>query len=512
MPKYASTSILMLSTLSLALSVSGCEDKVENKPAAAADASKAPAADKKPAADKPEDDKANADAKAVDAKPDGSKPEADAKTPPGDAAPEADAATDKVADAAAPPAAAADAGAAGPAYFVVRDRGLVELDGGKFTVVANSPKLLLRDLHVAADGKLYLVGSKGIMQVDGAKANMVAETSYKTTGSVDSFAVTKDSSTIWAVGYKGISKWADGKWSTEEKTVLGDDITLIKGVVVDANERVWVASSNKIHTLEGDKWVDVDVSKQFKRKPFFSELLRGPEGVTFAVASSTLLKLDKVDSVNAVDLKTSGFLQLGNLSFSANGNMAITTSMKDVVFANENKSWKAGADFASARIRGLGIDGQGRVWVASDIGVAILKGDTKTEWNSGSVLEIAGQIEDILVLGAGPELPEVGEVKKGGIKGKILTDGKGVAETEVEMCPSPNMMFKKSPCADSPVNFSGKTDADGNFAFAEVPIGAYGVSVKVGDKWQLTMSSNFGQKMKEGETYDIGAIKVKSKK
>jgi len=100
--------------------------------------------------------------------------------------------------------------------------------------------------------------------------------------------------------------------------------------------------------------------------------------------------------------------------------------------------------------------------------------------------------------------------KTGGLEGKILTDGKGLADTAVELCPSPDMMFKTSPCDDSPVKFSAKTNADGEFTFDKVPIGAYGIAVKLGEKWQLTMSSNFGTKMREGESYDIGSIDVKS--
>jgi hypothetical protein len=44
-----------------------------------------------------------------------------------------------------------------------------------------------------------------------------------------------------------------------------------------------------------------------------------------------------------------------------------------------------------------------------------------------------------------------------------------------------------------------------------VPIGAYGIAVKVDGKWQLTMVSNFGTKMKEGESFDIGSINLNSK-
>jgi len=407
-----------------------------------------------------------------------------------------------------PPEGAADEG---PAYFAVRERGLVRLAAGKFSIVENSPKLLFRDLHIESDGKLYLLGSDGIMRIDGATAVMVAETSYETTGSVDAFAKGPDA-TLWAVGYKGISSHDGDVWHTEDKSVLGDSVTLLKGVVVDASGRVWIASSNKIHTRQDGKWVDVDVSKVSPTTPFFDQLSRGPGGETYALASSQLIRLTDPKHVKEVDLKIKGFASLGYLAFGANGHMALRSGVDQVMLVDAGATWKAGTDFAANQIHGVGVDGRGRVWVTSDIGISILgPGDAITEWNSGSVLELAGKVEQIVPMGQGPALPHVGEAKTSGLKGVILADGKGLGEAELELCPSPNMMFETSPCDKSPIKFAGKTDGAGAFEFGDVPIGAYGIAVKVGGKWQLTVSSNFGAKMKEGLVYDLGAIKLKTK-
>ncbi len=507
---------LLAATLGLGLGIVGCDDSgksdgdktADNKEDKKADAD----ADAKAGDVKTDDAKAD-DGKADDAKADDTK-EADAKADDDGAAAEGGegddgAAADEGGDTPPPPA-----GDKGPAYFAVRDRGVVKLDGGEFKVVDGAPDILLRDMHVAADGKLYLLGSKGIMRIEGDKATMVAETSFKTTGSVDAFAVLEDG-TMWAVGYKGISKWDGKAWTTEEKKVLGADVTLIKGVAVDGKGQVWVASSNKLHLLEGEAWTEVDTSAAFKRKPFFDMVRRAPDGTAYALASSTLVKANAKDSVEEVDLQLKGFSSLGLLAFADNGIMALRSKVDAVLVrqpSGTSKEFEAGKAFAADSIRAVGVDASGRAWIGTDIGVAIVgPGDEKVEWNSGSVLELAGQVEQIVPIGAGPDLPEVGPVKTGGLKGKILSDGKGMGDTEIELCPSPDMLFKTSPCGDSPVKFSGKTSAEGEFTFDAVPIGAYGIAVKVGGKWQLTMSSNFGTKMKEGESYDIGSINVKSK-
>jgi hypothetical protein len=279
---------------------------------------------------------------------------------------------------------------------------------------------------------------------------------------------------------------------------------------------VWVASSNQLHVREAEAWVEVDVSSAFSRKPFFESVRCAPDGTVYAIASAALIEAKAKDAVSAVDLKLAGFASLGMLSFSANGIMALRSRVDGIVVRQPDGAtteFRAGKTFEAESIRSVGVDTTGRAWIGTDLGVAIIVpgSDEAVQWRSGSVLELAGHVEHIVAIGAGPDLPEVGAVKTGGIKGKVLTDGKTLAEAEVEMCPSPDTLFKTSPCGDSPVKFASKTSADGEFSFDAVPIGAYGVAVKVGGKWQLTMSSNFGTKMKEGDTYDIGSINVKAK-
>lgn len=411
------------------------------------------------------------------------------------------------------PATPLEPGKPGPAYFAVRDKGIVMLDAGKFTKVEGGPDKLVKEIAQGPDGGVYLLGFEGVMKLEGAKAKLVAETGFgQDTGTLDDFAVTKDGK-IWGVGYKGVSFWDGAAWKTEDKAVLGADVTLIRGVAVDATGRVWVASSNAIHTKDADKWTVVDISKQFKRQAFFDDVGLGPEGVAFAMASDTLLKLAAPDKLETVKVGEK-YAMLGELGFSSLGVGGLKTGL-DVVTRimpdGKQTNFSAKKDFAAAQIEDVTPDDSGRLWIATDTGVAIMgPAAEKVEWKSGSVDELAGQVEVIGVAGAGPELPAaVGPVKTGGLKGKILKDGKGFASAEVEICPNPSSWFTKSPCAESPTRFSATTDAEGNFEMKDVPLGAYGLAVKVADKWNLTYGAEYGAGMKEGETYDIGSITLK---
>ena len=207
----------------------------------------------------------------------------------------------------------------------------------------------------------------------------------------------------------------------------------------------------------------------------------------------------------------------GSLSVSANGSVA-AKSLDDVVAlpaGGTSRTWSSrnGKDFRSDNIRGLGIDDSGRVWVGSDTGVTVLAGDTKTEWPSGSVPELIGEIEAIVLVGSGPaELPAAGTIRKGGLTGKLLRDGTPLANVEVEICPSPGMIFSKSPCADAATKFAGKADDKGVWTFNDVPLGSYGIAVKIDDKWQITYGHSLGEGMKEGVVFDTGSIPLDSKK
>lgn len=419
----------------------------------------------------------------------------------------------KVEEPAVVPSTPLEPGKPGPAYFAVRDKGVVMLDAGKFTKVDGGPDKLVKEITQGPDGGVYLLGFEGVMKLEGAKAKLVAETGFgQDTGTLDDFAITKDGK-IWGVGYKGVSFWDGAAWKTEDKAVLGTEVTLIRGVAVDATGRVWVASSNAIHTKDADKWTIVDISKQFKRQAFFDDMGIGPEGVAFAMASDTLLKLSAPDKLETVKVGQK-YAMLGELGFSSLGVGGLKSGL-DVVTRimpdGKQTNYSAKKDFAAAQIEDVTADDSGRLWIATDTGVAIMgPAEEKVEWKSGSVDELAGQVEVIGVAGAGPELPAaVGPVKTGGLKGKIIKEGKGFASAEVEICPNPSSWFTKSPCAESPTRFSATTDAEGNFEMKDVPLGAYGLAVKVADKWNLTYGAEYGAGMKEGETYDIGSITLK---
>ncbi len=484
------------------------EQAVEGKPAPEAKAktpapdAKADAADVVAKADAAKADAAKADA----AKPDAAKADA-AKA---DAAkPEADAAAGETPAVAATPA---EPGKPGPAFFAVRDKGVVMLDGGTFTTLKGSPDKLVRDIKQGPDGGIYLLGYEGVLRLQGAAFEVVAKTGFGTdTDNLDHVAITKEGE-FWGVNYTGISHWDGSAWKNQEKTVLGDDVKLLDGVALDADGRVWVASSNALHVREGEAWTTVDLGKAVRGKPYFQGVGTGAEGIVYAITSDVMIKATAVDSFEKIKIGKR-FSMLDRLGFSAAGVIGLRANLDMVTrigVDGAKTNYKKGKDF-KGQIEDVAPDDSGRLWIATDAGIAILgPGDERVEWKSGSIDQLAGKIDVIGVIGSGPELPgEVGPVKTGGLKGKILKGGAAVADTQVEICPNPSGYFTKSPCADSPTRLTATTDAEGSFQIDSVPLGAYGLAVKTGKKWQLTFGAEYGADMKEGEVYDIGAVKLR---
>ncbi len=497
--KLAPPSSMALGLMSLALLGSGCDSgpTPEQKAQDAAAAEAKAAMEKAAKAEKVATDKAGGEPVAAD-KADTAKP--------------ADTATTPLA-AVAPPT----PGAPGPAYFAVDKLGVVRLDGGKFTVLTDSPNALVKGLQVGGDGRVWVAGFQDLMRLEGDTFKKVITADYGTVGgSIDQFAVLPDGQ-VWAMTYNGVFHHDGKAWSSEEKATIGAGDDLLKDIAVDAAGKVWVSSSHKIHVRDGGAWKTIDLGKAGRGTLFFYNIALGPEGSMYALHSAALLHIGPtLDKVEKVKLGRSS-MTYGSLSQSTNLGLAVididAVSVMPTSGAQRTYSARDSNYFKGARIGAVATDDSGRVWAGTEAGVVILgPGDAKTEWPASSIPELTGEIRSILVVGSGPaELPAAGAVRKGGLTGKLLRDGGPLANVVVEVCPSPGYIYSKTPCADRAVKFSTKSDDNGVWTVSEVPLGTYGIAVKIGSKWQITLGSSMGEGMKEGQVYDTGSLTLDKK-
>ncbi len=505
------TTLLSLSLSVIALSTTACDDA---EPAASATPDK-PAAAAKDAPAKAEVAKADAKTDTKTDAPDDGKDAAAAEDEEvveiedEDEDEDAEAGEAEVAKAEAAPDAAdpAKADATNAAFFDVRDRGIVALTDEGFVTVPASNVYVARFVH-GGDGKLYAQTSGKVVHVQTSGLSTVAELDYGTVGSVKAIDVGSGGE-IWAVGTNGISEYKDGSWTTTSKADAGlaDDFEV--GLALDADGEPWAATSSSIvHRVDG-KWVAASLPKG--KTKYLDRMGRGPDGNVYLSTYSDLFRM--TGTPGKVALKKGRFDSPGKFAFSQATLGVARSGLQDVsVFHPADKAarFTGKADLKVGNISAVAADDAGRVWAAGDGGVAVVgPGSERVTWRSGTFEEIAGQISEMAVRGAGPKLPEAGEVKKGGMKGNVIQGGKPLANAAIELCESPSFIYRRTPCEGSPTHLSGVTDAEGKYQFENVPLGAYGIAVKVGRKWQITMGAALGTKMIAGETYDLGSFTVK---
>jgi hypothetical protein len=173
----------------------------------------------------------------------------------------------------------------------------------------------------------------------------------------------------------------------------------------------------------------------------------------------------------------------------------------------------ASADLKVGSFKQVAIDGSNRIWLGTDHGLVVVdkKGKALEHWPPATLEGVPGEVTHIAVAGSGPtKLPKPTEPATGTVKGKVLKAGAPAAGADLELCSSPSMLFKTTPCEDGPFKKTTKTSASGEFTLPDVPIASYGFAVKApGAKWMITLGSGCCTKMQKGKEYDVGAIKLK---
>jgi hypothetical protein len=233
----------------------------------------------------------------------------------------------------------------------------------------------------------------------------------------------------------------------------------------------------------------------------------------YLLASTALLRIfPGADEVTPIGLGSPGCVSCADLGTAANGALVVRDGDSVIVVPPgglpRHYDGRTGVDFLAHNIRAAAVDDGGRAWVGSELGVVVLgPGDEKTEWPKGSVPELVGTVEAILVVGSGPaRLPASGPVRKGSLTGKLLRGGAGLAGAPVELCPSPSMMFRDTPCSESPIKFAAVADENGVWTVHDVPLGAYGIAVKLDERWQVTLGDRLGEGMRADSMYDTGSL------
>lgn len=140
-------------------------------------------------------------------------------------------------------------------------------------------------------------------------------------------------------------------------------------------------------------------------------------------------------------------------------------------------------------VRDIAFDANGNLWAATSYGVAVR---VNNQWQVAlpSTSGIAeSDIVSLVVRGAPTMPPPAAQPRTTSISGKITRDDTPVANSRVELCIRVGVFTNNSPthayCDNLPFSMETKTDAQGNYSFADVPLGNYAIIVTDGDQFVI---------------------------
>jgi len=372
------------------------------------------------------------------------------------------------------------AAAPGPAYALVEHVGVVRIDDGAATTVWALPKGTdARDLEMKAgpNGALWLSGWDGIdvLAADG-RVRRVREAKggprhehLQIRADDDVWAVTSDIE--WQVVHYDGARW---KPVRSRKQFPGKyDDNKFEALAV-TSEGVWVSSWNGLWRGTGDKWQHIEAPPATDTGlllwTYRDRLIVGGHARRYVRDGASWQEL-------AWPQTSSVARAVGEVGLV----VAPETTRATVTLA---PVLAAGCTVASEPVAGAGVwelavDGAGRVWLATDVALAVVDGDGRklAEWTAGTLPGLSGRVIQVAVIGAGPtRLPAPQPARTWEVVGKLQTyrDKNPLAAAAVELCPWPATRS----CPPGPFTRTATTAADGSFRFADVPLGDFSIVVR----------------------------------
>lgn len=429
------------------------------------------------------------------------------------------------------PAGVADDAARPPSpglvYFAVNRVGVVELRGGTFRVVLPTEGRFT-DFAVLG-GDVYAVADAEIRKADGADGTTIG--TNREPGQPRRIEAGQGDR-MWAVTGKGLWRYEAGGWSRDDnfpqpRTIL-DVVADRRGkVVATARTTAYIRKPNP----DGDEWIPVPfpppppepdpdggvegaaddgVDEDGTSAPsriWVRSLVVGADGEIYGVTSSSVFQLDGAEWREVADRP------VGALAVASDGTLFAALETSSVLIGKPGSLVeKSLADFGldATEIDAIATDGAGRLWLATDGGLAIAKasGEVLASYVPGTLAALPGRIFAIKVIEPPGILPEVGAVRAGAVSGRIVRDQAPAAGALLELCAAPNTLFRESPCAEAAHKATAVTDAKGAFRFDKVPAGRYGLAIRAKEDWVIDLTVDCCAALFESDAVDLKTIRV----
>lgn len=362
----------------------------------------------------------------------------------------------------------------------------------------------IRDLVTCGD-KILALTSRNVVSFDGSEWKSVNDLPRGLYGS----EISCDSKgNYWVASSRTVGYWNGDAWKLfEAKDILqGERTTSVKDVAAGPNGTAWIVAFGGIAAYyDGNAWKKYKKDEGFQRRNVFNTIY--------------------IDKKNNVWLPT----VFGLMTFKdgkwveaarRTGSSAITEDKDGTLWIANNRNVNQVKNDAVKQIkgdrsiRGLAVDGKGRVWAATEFGLAMLSGDT---WDSRQMHNSSlpdNNIRRVAVLGNGADLPNKVTKDKASISGRVeWQNGDPVANAEIEICGVSRgiiLFGRGGPCEGQPLAAKAKTDADGKFAIEKIETASYRFSIKPveSQRWIRVFLSSNRLLVQAGQVKKIGTIRL----
>jgi hypothetical protein len=272
----------------------------------------------------------------------------------------------------------------------------------------------------------------------------------------------------------------DGRDWTEypENNFLGSGSTgedRVNFLAVAPDGELWVITTNSIATFDGAAWQVFEAGKDFDKTPSAEELVIDTNGIVWLSSGTGLLKYDGI-KWSAFPSPDDVFIHF--MALDRENRIWVVDSRNFYLFDPPKNRWDLQFDMeelSGAAINSVQVDGQGRLWVATNYGLAVHADSGWTVYHTYSADLYSNIVEKLIVFGDGPQLPALMLKEPGSIHGRLVNSDPTIYENkQVEICLKDLTSFHgKTPCEDQAFHAVTTVDIDGNFTFTNIPVGKY---------------------------------------